>query len=202
MSRLRRLVISDRVLIITRPLLRHRRILEESGFLLGAAIFLSLLFFTPAGVSIFRLGDMDIYLLDATRMLEGQLIYRDFFQFTPPGIELVYLALFKLFTPRVWIPNLMLVVLGLGLTWLSVAIARRVMVGPVVFLPGLLFLTFSFSTVLDASHHWFSILAVMAATAVIIEKRTPRRMAGALCGLASFFTQTRGPLAVAAFAIS
>lgn len=45
-------------------------------------------------------GDVSVHLLNAARILDGETIYRDFFQFTLPGTELVYLALFKLTGPR------------------------------------------------------------------------------------------------------
>jgi hypothetical protein len=131
-------------------------------------------------------------------MLEGQVIYRDFFQFTLPGTELVYFALFKLLGPRAWVPNVMLLVLGLSLTWLSIVISRKVIRGRAVYLPGLLFLTFSLYSRLDATHHWYSLLPVMGAIALLIEKRTCARLAvaGLLFGFASFFTQVRGLVAV------
>jgi hypothetical protein len=45
---------------------------------------------------------------------------------------------------------------------------------------------------LDATHHWFSTLAAMAAVMVLLEGVTFRRIgvAGAFCGLAACFTQT------------
>lgn len=125
-------------------------------------------------------------------------MYRDFFQFTPPATGLVYFVLFKLLGPRAWIPNTVLLVMGLALAWLSVVISRKVMRGWVVFLPGLLFLPFMFRSFLDPTHHWFSVPAVMGAIALVIEKRSLARLAGAgaLCGLASCFTQPRGMAAL------
>jgi hypothetical protein len=172
-------------------------------FMLGLAIFLSSLLFTPAGVTIFVPGDARVHLLNASRMLEGQAIYRDFFQFTTPGAELVYFVFFWLCGPRAWIPNATLIVLGLVLVWLSISISRKLMRGWAVFLPGLLFVTIPFSRGLDPSHNWFSVLIIMIAAAFVIEKRAPERMAvvGMLCGLAAFFTQTRGLLAYIGFAV-
>ena len=50
-------------------------------------------------------GDQVFFWLDAQRMLYGQRIYQDFLQFTPPGTDLFYLALFKLFGFRIWVTN-------------------------------------------------------------------------------------------------
>jgi hypothetical protein len=126
------------------------------------------------------------------------MIYRDFFQFTTPGIQVVYLALFELFGARAWVPNAGLVLLGLSFTWLSVVISRAVLRGPTAYLPGIFFVVTAFVTDFDATHHWCSGLAAMAAVAVLVEKRTVARLAGAgaLCGFAAFCVQTTGALAV------
>jgi hypothetical protein len=144
-----------------------------------------------------------IYLLEARKMLEGQVIYRDFFQFTLPGTQVFYLLLFKLFGVRAWIPNAVFILLGLGLAWVGVLVSRRLMSGSSIFLPSLLFISFAFTTEMDPTHHWFSLLMVMAAVAVVIERRSFPRIAaaGALCGLATFLTQSRGLVAVLGFAV-
>jgi hypothetical protein len=173
------------------------------GFLVFAAAFLYLsLFVLPATPIAGTDNDQSLYLHNATRMFYGQMIYRDFFQFTPPGTELVYLGLFKLFGIRAWIPNATLVVLGLGLTWLCVFISRKVLNGLTAYLPALLFLVLAFDSDLDASHHWFSVIAVITACALILQERSLARVAGAgaLCAVASFFTQARGGLALVGFA--
>ena len=143
-----------------------------------------------------------IYLLEATKMLEGQVIYRDFFQFTLPGTQVFYLLLFKLFGVRAWIPSAVWVVLGTGLAWTCVVISKQLLSGASVYLPSLLFLGFAFVTEPDPTHHWFSTLACMAAIAVLMPERSPSRLAaaGALCSLATVFTQSRGIVAIAGFA--
>ena len=136
-------------------------------------------------------------------MSDGQVIYRDFFQFTLPGTEIVYLVLFKAFGVRAWIPSALLLLFGVALAWLSTVISKQLMTGASAFLPGALYLTFAFGNALDATHHWFSILLVVAALALLMEERTLKRVAGAgaLCGLATCFTQSRGALAVLAMAL-
>jgi hypothetical protein len=54
-----------------------------------------------------------------------------------------------------------------------------------------------YGKMLNGTHHWFSVLAVMGALAVLLKARTPARIviAGTLLGAASFFTQTRGAIA-------
>jgi len=143
-----------------------------------------------------------IWILDATKMLQGQVIYRDFFEFTLPGTQVVYLLLFKWFGVRAWIPSALWVALGIGLAWACLAISKQLLSGVSVYLPSLLFLGLGFFSEPDPTHHWFSTLACMTAIAVLMAKRSPPRLAaaGALCGLATLFTQSRGILAVAGFA--
>src|SRR5437016_3409738 len=170
--------------------------------LAGAAILIYLLTFIWPHPPIYQGDNAPVYLLNAVRMLEGQVMYRDFFQFTLPGTEIVYLVLFKTFGIRAWIPAALLVLFGVGLTWLSIVISKGLMTGASVFLPGALYLTFAFGNALDATHHWFSILLVVAALALLMQERRLMRIlgAGALCGLATCFTQSRGLLAALSLA--
>ena len=136
-------------------------------------------------------------------MLEGEMIYRDFFEFTFPGTQLVYLMLFKLVGVRSWIPNVMLVLLGVSLAGVGYLLSRQVVTGLTALLPSLLFVSLGFVSELDANHHWYSTLAVLAAVATVIERRNFKRLAlaGALCGLAMFFTQNRGAVAALGFGV-
>lgn len=172
-------------------------------FLLGAAAFLYLKLFLLPSTPVLIGGDQSFFVSNATRMLRGELIYRDFFQFTPPGTDLVYLSLFKAFGARAWVPNLVVILLGVGLTWVTTAISKSVLQGPSAFLPGLLFLTLVYNGMPVGTHHWFSTLAVMAGVIPVMAHRTHFRLAaaGALFGLASFFTQTRGAMALLALLV-
>jgi hypothetical protein len=173
--------------------------------LLASGSFLYLATFILPGVPRVALGDQSIYLHSAARMFDGQLIYRDYDCFTLPGTDVLYLFLFKLFGVRMWIPQLMLVLVGVISTWLSIRIANKVMSGPAVFLPGFLFLTLPFASHLDATHHLYNVLAATSALAIVIEERTTTRLAwaGALWGLGTCFTQSLvlGPVAFGLFLV-
>jgi hypothetical protein len=160
--------------------------------LLSGAIFLYLQVFVLPATPRVASGDQAIYLHHAVRMLEGQMIYRDYDHFTLPGTDLVYTMLFKLFGVRAWIPQGMLIVLGVSMVYLLICISRKLMRGAAVYLPGLLFITLPFAGYLDATHHWYSTVATTAAVAILIEERSPARLvwAGVLLGVATFFTQS------------
>jgi hypothetical protein len=160
--------------------------------LLACGGFLYLQVFVFPSIPRLASGDQSIYLQHATRLLEGQIIYRDYDHFTLPGTDVLYATLFKLFGVRAWIPQVMLVLIGVVNAWLGILISGKVFDGRATLLPGFLFLTLPFSSYLDATHHWYSALAVVASLAVAIEKRTAARMAwaGALLGLATCFSQS------------
>lgn len=170
------------------------------SILAGGFLFLYVNLFYLPNIPIHLNVDQVTQLFDAKRMLDGQAIYRDFFQLTPPATQVVYLLLFKIFGVRAWIPNAMLIVLGLSMALLMILISRKVIPGKAAFLAPVLFLIVPFRSQFDATHHWYSTLVVMAALALLMEARTPLRLAGAgaLFGLSTCFTQVRGlPAAVA-----
>jgi len=187
---------------------RPKTLLQKSAdrasliFLAGSLVFLYLLTFILPHTPILQGDTAPIFLLDAVRMLQGDVIYRDFFELTLPGTPLVYQASFRVFGIRAWIPNAMLILLGVSLSWLSIGISKRLMNAGYVLLPSLLFLTFVFGNTLDANHHWYSTLAIIGALALLIEGRSHRHiaMAGALCGVATCFTQSRGVVSTLGFA--
>ena len=160
--------------------------------LLACGAFLYLEVFVLPATPRLASGDQGIYLNNASRLLEGQIIYRDYDYFTLPGTDVLYAALFKLFGVRAWIPQVMLVLIGVVNVWLSIVISGKVLDRGTSFLSGFLFLTLPFSSHLDATHHWYSALAAIAALAVAIEKRTIVRMtwAGTLWGLGTCFSQS------------
>ncbi|HEX5412733.1 MAG TPA: hypothetical protein VFZ27_12865 [Terriglobia bacterium] len=171
--------------------------------LLGTVAALYFQLFIFPSIPLLAQGDQSIYLLNGRRLLHGEAIYRDFFYFTFPGTDSTYCLLFKAFGVRAWIPNIMLILLGAGIIWLAVYISRNLMSGHTVFLPALLFLAFPYHAVLDGTHHWYSTLAIMAALAVALNNRTPGRLciAGAFCGIATWYTQSVGPAVALALAL-
>lgn len=175
-----------------------RKLPLTPAFLLIAFAFVYLHVFMFPFTPVAAWGDQSLFLLEARHLLKGLILYRDVFELNTPGTTAVYWAFFRLFGVRAWIPDFMLVLLGVSLAWLTLMISRKLITGPSAYLPPLLFLTFAFRSMLDGTHHWYSALAATAALAVVIESRSNRRLvaAGALCGVAAWFTSTRGPAAL------
>jgi hypothetical protein len=171
--------------------------------LLGIAAYLFANLFVLPAIPFLLSGDQTFFWTDAQRMLYGEQPYRDFFQFTPPGTDLVYFSLFKVFGPRIWVTNAVVLLLGLSLCWVCFSIARQMMDRHLALLATLLFLTLIYARLLNATHHWFSVLAILLAARIAISKTSATTIfaVGALLGLASFFTQTHGAAAMLAFSI-
>ena len=136
-------------------------------------------------------------------MVLGQLPFRDYFQIVPPGTDTIYAILITSFGLRLWIPNLLMACLAGLAAGLTTVIASRILHGTTIILPALCLIGFVLPASSDATHHWFSMVAILAAIWVLIDEITPTRIAaaGAFCGLATCFTQTKGALAIVAFVI-
>ena len=73
-----------------------KRISPDIGLFVGSGLYLYFNLFTLTGTPYLLDGDQVFLWVYAQRLLNGELVYRDFFQFTPPGTDLVFLSLFKL----------------------------------------------------------------------------------------------------------
>jgi len=171
------------------------------ALLFGTAAYLYVNLFVLPNTPYLLGGDQTYFWTDAQRMLFGERPYEDFFQFTPPGTDLFYFALFKLFGPRIWVTNVVVLGLGVALCWACFNISRQIMGRGTALLATLLFLTLVYTKLLNATHHWFSVLLTMIAIGIAMRRTTLARIAaaGMLLGLASFFTHTHAVAATLAF---
>jgi hypothetical protein len=160
----------------------------------GAAFYLYINLFVSPRVPILLGGDQLYFWMDAQRMLHGELPYRDFFQFTPPGTDIVYFVLFRLFGPQIWVTNVVVLALGVALCGICFSIASEIMELELALSATILFLTLIYTRLLNATHHWFSVLIILCAVRVILRSESRARMfsAGCLLGLAGFFSQSHG----------
>ena len=176
--------------------------LLPAALLVTVAVFLYCNLFLLPGTPILQSDDQVYFWMHAQRMLAGELPYLDFFQYTPPGTDFFFLALFKVFGPRIWVLNSAVVLLGVAQCWVAFRIARHLTELSLALVSSFFYVVVIFSRPLNATHHWFSTLFVMCAVAILMPERSGKRVAaaGALLGLASFFTQTHGLAALIAVA--
>ena len=158
------------------------------------------LFIFP-NVPLLLLGDAIGFVNEGARIVARQLPYRDFFEILPPGTPYTYALLVRMFGLRNWIPLAVMPCLA-GITVLLMTLASgRIMRGNVIALPALLFAGPILFRSADATHHWFSTILVLTAMLMLLGKNTIFRVAaaGACCGAAACFTQTKGAMAVVGF---
>ena len=171
--------------------------------LIGTAFYLFCNLFLPWHTPILQSGDQVYFWMDAQRMLHGELAYVDFFQYTPPGTNLFFLALFKLFGARIWVLNVAVIVLGVALSFVCFQVARQIMESRVALLCTAMYLVAIFSKPLNATHHWFSVLFLMSAVSILLSNQSRFRVAcgGGFLALSFFFTHTHGIVALAGVTI-
>ena len=169
----------------------------------GALVFLYLRTFLLPATPFAGIGDQILFFSRAARIVHGQILYRDFFEMVTPGTELLYAATFRVFGIHAWVMQAWGIVVGLLLCCVITQIASRILRGPLILLPALLFLVFDFSNALDLTHHWYSTLAALAAVNVLMGGVNLKRIfaAGVLSGISTLFTQTQGGLTFVALII-
>ncbi len=166
--------------------------------LAGVVLFLALRAFVLPGVPVLFGGDQGFFWMYGERMLRGDLPYRDFFQFTPPGADLVHLAAFALFGARIGVTSALIVVAGALLSFVVFAIARTMMTEGAALVATGLFAVFDFGESLSTTHHTWSELFVLSGVLAVGDARSRARAlaSGALLALAAFCTQTHGVAAL------
>jgi hypothetical protein len=159
--------------------------------------------FVFPNIPILPSGDQIGFVNDGARIVAGQLPYRDFFEMLPPGTPLTYALLVKTFGLYSWIPALVMACLAASTALLMTLASGRLMRGSAVTLPAVLFTGFVLLGSADATHHWFSTVLVLAAMLILFGEVTLPRVAaaGACCGAAACFTQTKGATAVVGFVV-
>ncbi len=182
-----------------------RQALRKPHVLLYFAAILAFLYlrtFLLPGTPLAATGDETMFFEHAIRLLHGQVPYRDYENFMMPGSDLFYAAAFRLFGVHAWLAQTFSILIGTSIAALLLWISHSVLAGATVYLPGLLFLVLDFNVIMDATHHWYSDLFLLAAAALLIEDRGSRHIltAGTLCGIAAIFTQSQGLLGLIAIA--
>src|ERR1700737_3061339 len=169
-----------------------------SLFSFGACYFRSFVF---PNIPLLPWGDAVGFLNNGTRIVAGRLPYRDYFAFLSPGTELTYALFIKEFGACSWIPNLMIACLAAATAFLMTLAAAQLLRGGAIAFPGLLLPGFVLPGSLDATHHWFSTIAIMAAVLVLLHGDSLPNIAavGSLCGIAGWYTQSKGATAAAGF---
>jgi hypothetical protein len=176
----------------------------EILFLLFLSAFVFLQIFILPFKPVFVEGDQMIPVSNAMRILDGEVVYRDFFHFIAPGADLWYALLFSIFGTKIWILNATIFILALAQIILVFAFSKRLLCGAYRYLPALIYFVLGFRLFgIDGSHRLFSVVLVLASALAVMYglNRKALVLVGALCGLSSFFSQSRGVLGVGAIGL-
>ena len=167
-------------------------------------MFLYFFLFKFPATPFFGDADQSIFLYEAERMLNGDVMYRDFFEFTLPGTQALYSLLFSVFGLHYWIVGATTMVVGVATAFLLLRISERLLPSPLVFLPAVIYVFFGFRWFgLDGSHRMFSPVFILLAIWLLMKGNGLWRMfaIGFVLAIASFFTQQRGFVVVAAVVV-
>ena len=172
--------------------------------LFAIAVFLYLFLYKFPATPFFTDGDQSIFLYEAERLFNGDVMYRDFFEFTLPGTQAFYALLFTIFGLKYWIIGAVTIAIGVTTAWLLVRISERLMPSPLSYFPAVLYIFFGFRWFgIDGSHRMFSPVLILLAILLVMKGRATLNfaLAGISLGIASFFTQQRGFVVVAAMVL-
>jgi hypothetical protein len=152
------------------------------------------------------LGDEGVLLHGATRILDGQRLYIDFFEFLPPGGFMLTAGWFKLVGISIVSARALAILTVVGIACFTYRTCHLVSQNaPLSALFTIGWVVMSQGHWTGIHHHWFTtLLSMMAAWAAVASteyQQFPLRLAligGAVAGMAAMVTPTRGLLAAIA----
>lgn len=175
-----------------------------AAVVIATGIFVFLLVFKLPFTPFLNEVDHHMFLYEGMRLYDGDIMYRDFFQFTFPGSQAWYWLMFSIFGLKYWILSATIVAIAIGSAWACLKISREVIGRNLFVIPTLLFIFFGFRwDGLDGTHRMFSPIFLMLATWILLRRNDLKGvvLAGTFCAVASFFTQQRGVYVVASIAV-
>jgi hypothetical protein len=150
---------------------------------------------------VFWLGDEGVILHGAERLLRGETLYRDFFEFLPPGGFLLVATWMKLIGPDFASVRLLVVCVIAGIAALTYAAARLVSGNrPLAALLAVAWAALSQGGWTVVNHHWFATAASMGSVVALLGALGRQHgaahffVSGLLAGMAAMIVSTRGAL--------
>jgi hypothetical protein len=155
--------------------------------------------------SIFWVGDEGILLQGADRLLRGEQLYHDFFEFLPPGGFLLTAGWFGLTNVSLFSARVLAAFTFIGIACVLYSIAIRVSCSTMASIVGIVafVVTSQGGWGMQISHHWFTTLFCVSLLLSLLIWIDTRRLswvvlAGLAGGAATMITPSRGALAVMA----
>jgi len=178
------------------------------AFWLLLVLVVSVLLTAPFIIT-YRWWDEGIFLLGAERLLHGDRLYADFFEFLPPGSFLLTAGWLAMVGTSLWAVRCLAILVIVGVACLIYLTCRLVLknaaASALFALAWLVLSLYREGWLVQISHHWFTTLfSMIAAWAAIARTEREQRLlrgpfvAGLAAGAAAMVTQTQG--VAAAFA--
>ena len=161
----------------------------------GLVLLLALLPFV--GTSRYN-GDEFTYMSLGLRVAQGEVPYRDFFEFVGPTSLVLLGATYRVLGASLLTTHLLMVALAWLMAWLAARVARRLGAGPrSAWLAGAVALFGAFTHWPVYSHHWVAAVPALAAVEAALAglgtaALAPWLLAGAATGVAGLAVQSEG----------
>jgi hypothetical protein len=178
------------------------------AFWLLLVLVVSVLLTAPFIITV-RWWDEGIFLLGAERLLHGDRLYADFFEFLPPGSFLITAGWLAMVGTAFWSVRCLAILVILGVSCLIYLTCRSVLknaaASALFAVAWLVSSLFDHGMLVQISHHWFTILFSMTSARAAIARTEGEQhwlpgplVAGLAAGAAAMVTPTQG--VAAAFA--
>jgi hypothetical protein len=158
------------------------------------------------GIFIWSLSQQEgaLWIDEAYRMINGELIYRDFFDFLGPGVTLLDYLFLRLLGPTTTSVGLMVVTLGASIAVAVYAISSAVLSHPWRLVPTTVFVGLNYAVYSPGNHKWPTVLLCSLGILAVLRTRSRLRCAisGILLGFATWCTQDLGVGAAFGMALS
>ncbi len=174
--------------------MKGKRLISPLIFTLGSLYYLYLQRAHPL------IGEEFMLFLQGERVLEGEIPYRDFFQFITPGSIYLSALLFKLIGTKLTVIKVSIALIGGIILTITYFLSRKIISNSLLcLLPPLFVLFYSIPHAPLFYHHWLSeifVLLTILSGLIYIEKNSKNALlfAGINSGLAFLFLQHKGVL--------
>lgn len=161
----------------------------------GAAVLFPVFFRGLVPIFPFAAGSNGVFFDEAHRVLSGQVMYRDFFEFVGPGTVYLNAVVLLLAGPRIAALGALAVVLGTAATLVVHHLAALVVPGRWRLLAPFAFAVLVYAPYTFGDHKWPALLCGLLGLAVLASGPPSRGRAsgaGALLGASVLFTQDLG----------
>ena len=165
----------------------------------GMVFFALVMFRGITPIWLFNQGESGLWIDDAVRVLHGEVMYRDFFEFLAPGVVYVNALLIAVLGSSAASAMLIPLLVGTAITVLMGHLSSKLLRGSWQIAPPLFFAVVVYPSYTLGNHKWLTWFFALAAidlvvTGVVTSSVTARRalLAGVLIGAAAMCTQDMG----------